>query len=55
MNVSKLEAFTPRIYVDEESRQKFLNNQEGETKRAGLSSEECEAVNQLDRVGLELI
>lgn len=55
MSMSKFEAFLARIYVDPESRDKFLNAPEEETKRAGLSSEECEAVKQIDRVGLELM
>lgn len=55
MSVSKLEAFLARIYVDQEMRERFLNAPEDESKRAGLSSEECEAVKQIDRVGLELM
>ena len=55
MSVSKLEAFMARIYVDAESRERFLSNPDVESEQAGLSTEECESVKQIDRVGLELM
>lgn len=55
MSVSKLEAFLALLYVDEKSREKFLNDPDGEGKRAGLSIEECHAMKKIDRVGLELM
>jgi len=55
VSVSKLEAFLARIYVDEKSRAAFLKNPDVEARRAGLSSEQCEALNQIDHVGLELM
>ena len=55
MSTAKLEAFLALIYVDENAREKFLNDPEVEAQRAGLSTEECEAVKQIDRVGLELM
>jgi hypothetical protein len=55
VSISKLEAFLARIYVDEKSRTEFLNDPEVEARRAGLSTEECEAVEQIDRVGLVLM
>jgi hypothetical protein len=55
MSVSRLEAFLALIYVDENSRERFLNDPDEEAKRAGLSSEECEALRHIDRIGLELI
>jgi hypothetical protein len=55
MSTAKLEAFLARIYVDENAREKFLNDPEVESQRAGLSAEECEALKQIDRVGLELM
>ena len=55
MSVSKLEAFLARIYVDEKLREEFLRNAEVEARRAGLSDDECEALKQIDRVGLELM
>ena len=54
MSAATLEAFLARIYVDPEAREKFLNDPEDEALRAGLSSDEVEAVKQIDRVGLEL-
>lgn len=54
MSVSSLEAFLARIYVDAQSREKFLSNPEAEAVSAGLSDDEIEAVKQIDRVGLEL-
>ena len=55
MSASNVEAFLARIYVDEKSREEFLSNPEVEARRAGLSDEECEAVQQIDRIGLELM
>ena len=55
MSISKLEAFLARIYVDEKSRAEFLRDPDVEARRAGLSTEECEALKQIDRVGLELM
>ena len=54
MSAATLEAFLARIYVDPEAREKFLNDPEAEALRVGLSSDEVEAVKQIDRVGLEL-
>ena len=54
MSVSSLEAFLARIYVDAQSRERFLSNPEAEALGAGLSVQEIEAVKQIDRVGLEL-
>ncbi len=54
MSVSNVEAFLARIYCDPEAREKFMSNPAAEGLRAGLSSEEVEALNQIDRVGLEL-
>jgi hypothetical protein len=54
VSASILEAFLARIYVDPQARERFLNNPTTEALRAGLSSDEIEAVKQIDRVGLEL-
>ena len=54
MSISSLEAFLARIYVDSQSRERFLSNPAAEALSAGLSDDEIEAVKQIDRVGLEL-
>ena len=54
MSVSNLEAFLARIYCDPQARASFLSNPAAEALRAGLSNDEVEAVEQIDRVGLEL-
>ena len=54
MSVSNLEAFLARIYCDPQARESFLSNPAAEALRAGLSSDEIEALKQIDRVGLEL-
>ena len=54
MSISKLEALLARIYVDPKAREKFLSNPSREALSAGLSSEEIDAVKQIDLVGLEL-
>lgn len=54
MSTSLLEAFLARIYVDPQARERFLNDPAAEAVSAGLSSDEIEAVKQIDRVGLEL-
>jgi hypothetical protein len=54
MSAQSLEAFLARIYVDAEARSRFLSDPMGEAARAGLSHQECTAVQSIDRVGLEL-
>jgi len=48
------EAFLAKIYVDEESRRRFLNNPRAEASRAGLTAAECDALAKIDRTRLEL-
>ncbi len=48
------EAFLARIYVDPHARAEFLSDPAGEARRAGLSEDECEALQRIDRVGLVL-
>lgn len=55
MSVSRLEAFLARIYVDAEARERFLSNPNAEASSAGLSTDEIEALKQIDQVGLELL
>ena len=50
----QFEAFVARLYVDETLRLRFLADARGEAARAGLSLNEIEAVERIDRTGLEL-
>ena len=55
MSGSRFEAFLAKIYVDEPARVRFLSDPSGEALKAGLTATEVEAVERIDRVGLELI
>ncbi len=48
------EAFLARIYVDGAAREEFLLDPRGVARRAGLSEEEAEALEGIDRVGLDM-
>jgi hypothetical protein len=48
------EAFLARVYVDGDFRARFLADPAGEAKRAGLSQAEGQALERIDRSGLEL-
>jgi hypothetical protein len=54
MTSPAFEAFLARIYVDAQSRAKFLNDPAGAAREAGLTAEECEALEVIDRQGLEM-
>lgn len=54
MSAEQLEAFLARLYVDRNARAKFRANPVAEAKNAGLSSSECEALENIDWVGLEM-
>lgn len=54
MSSSTFEAFLAKIYVDAKARERFLSDPLGEASRAGLSLEEAQAMQNIDRVGLEL-
>jgi hypothetical protein len=54
MSASRFEAFLAKLYVDESARAKFLADPRGEAMKAGLTAQEIEAVERIDRVGLEL-
>lgn len=54
MSTAQLEAFLAKIYVDEQARARFLADIRGEAAKAGLSESEIAALEQIDRVGLEL-
>ena len=55
MSASRFEAFLAKLYVDESARAKFLADPRGEAIKAGLTAQEIEAVERIDRVGLELL
>jgi hypothetical protein len=54
MSASRLEAFLAKLYVDESARAKFLADPRDEAMKAGLTAQEIEAVEKIDRVGLAL-
>jgi hypothetical protein len=54
MSAARLEAFLAKIYVDEESRERFLADPRGEATKAGLGEREIEALEKIDRAGLIL-
>jgi len=54
MNPTALEQFLAKIYVDSMARKRFLAAPQAEAARAGLSKEQCEALEAIDRVGLEM-
>jgi hypothetical protein len=54
MSARSFEAFLARIYVDAGARARFKANPRGEARRAGLSDEECAALENTDWVGLEM-
>ena len=55
MSGSRFEAFLAELYVDESTRAKFLADPRAEAIKAGLTAEEIEAVDRIDRVGLDLM
>ena len=54
MSSERLEAFLAKIYVDEDSRERFLADPRGEAAKAGLGEREIEALEKIDRAGLIL-
>ena len=54
MSARELETFLTRIYVDAAMRKAFKENPHFEALRAGLSEEECRALEHMDWAGLEL-
>jgi len=54
MSAREFEAFLTRIYVDAGARARFKANPGAESRRAGLSDEECAALENADWVGLEM-
>jgi hypothetical protein len=54
MSAREFEIFLARIYVDARARARFKDNPRAEARRAGLSDEECAALENADFVGLEM-
>lgn len=54
MSGREFEALLARIYVDASARAAFKANPRGEGHRAGLSEEECAALENIDWVSLEM-
>jgi hypothetical protein len=54
MSATQLEAFLVRLYVDAGARANFKANPRAESKKAGLSDEQCTALESIDWIGLEM-
>ena len=54
MSAEKLESFLAQLYVDEQACRRFLSNPRGEAENAGLTQQDCAALENIDLVGLEL-
>jgi hypothetical protein len=54
MSAARLEAFLAKIYVDEDSRERFLADPRSEAAKAGLNEQEIKALEKIDRAGLIL-
>jgi len=54
MSARAFETFLTRIYVDAGARARFEADPHAEARRAGLSDEECTALENTDWVGLEM-
>jgi hypothetical protein len=50
-----LEAYLARLYLDADARRVFATNPSDAATRAGLDAADLAALEQLDRVGLELM
>lgn len=50
----RFETFLAKLYVDDDARARFLANPRGSATEAGLSSQEIEAVEKIDRLGLQM-
>ena len=53
MSAQKLEAFLARLYVDDNARARFLADPAREASNAGLTTDDCEALENIDLLGLE--
>lgn len=54
MSTPAFEAFLARIYVEDEFRERFLQDPSGEALRAGLTQEQAASLESIDRTGLRM-
>jgi hypothetical protein len=54
MSAQKFEAFLAKLYVDNQARSRFLADPRREVLRAGLTEDDCAALEKIDLAGLEL-
>jgi hypothetical protein len=54
MSAEKFEAFLAKLYVDDQARSRFLADPRRETLNAGLTEDECAALEKIDLIGLKL-
>ena len=54
MSSPRFEAFLAALYVDADTRQRFLADPHATARQAGLDASEVDALARIDRVGLEL-
>ena len=54
MSAARLESFLARLYVDEPARRRFISNPRAEAENAGLTEQDCAALENIDLVGLGL-
>ena len=50
----EFETFLARLYTDAQLRSRFLTDPRGEAERHQLTTDECAALERIDRAGLEL-
>ena len=54
MSAQKFETFLAKLYVDDRARSRFLADPRREALNAGLTEHDCEALEKIDLIGLEL-
>lgn len=54
MSAQKFEAFLAKLYVDDQTRSRFLADPRREVLSAGLTEDDCAALEKIDFAGLEL-
>jgi hypothetical protein len=54
MSAQKFEAFLAELYVDNQARSRFLADPRREVLSAGLTEDDCAALEKIDFAGLEL-
>jgi hypothetical protein len=51
----EFETFLARLYTDESFRARFLANPRQEAEQHGLTREECDDLEAIDRIGLQMM